>query len=71
MMKIKEKFITDKKGRKISVILPIKDYRNLLDQLEELEEIKLFDQLKSQNEELIPFEQAIEEIEKLPKNHEI
>lgn len=63
-MKIKEKFITDEKGKKISVILSIKDYDDLLNKLEELEDIKLFDKLKAEDVELITFEQAIDEIEK-------
>jgi hypothetical protein len=66
-MKIKEKFITDEKGRKVSVIISIKDYNELLDKVEELEDIKLFDKLKSEDDELIPFDQAVKEIEESRK----
>ena len=66
-MKIKEKFITDEKGKKVSVIISIKEYKELIEKVEEFEEIKLFDKLKSEDEELIPFDKAIEEIEKSRK----
>jgi len=39
MTKIKEKFITDKKGHKIAVILNFDDYEELLEDLEDLSAI--------------------------------
>ncbi len=66
-MKIKEKFITDEKGKKVSVIISIKEYKEIINMVEELEEIKLYDKLKSEDEDLIPFDKAIEEIEKIRK----
>lgn len=66
-MKIKEKFITNEKGEKVSVIISIKDYKEIVTRLEELEEIKLYDKLKSEDDELITFGKAIEEIEKFRK----
>jgi hypothetical protein len=60
---MKEQYITDRRGRKVSVILPIRDYRKMLDKLEELEDIRAFDEAVSENEESIPAEQAFAEIE--------
>jgi len=60
---MKEQYITDKKGRKVSVILPIRDYREMLDKLEELEDIRAYDEAVSGSEESIPAEQAFTEIE--------
>ncbi|WP_073171499.1 hypothetical protein [Tangfeifania diversioriginum] len=60
---MKEQYITDKKGRKVSVILPIRDYREMLDKLEELEDIRAYDEAVSGSEESIPAEQAFAEIE--------
>jgi len=58
-----EQYITDTKGKKVSVILPIRDYCEMLDKLEELEDLKAFDAAISGNEQAIPAEQAFAEIE--------
>lgn len=60
---MKEQYITDTKGRKVSVILPIRDYRKMLDKLEELEDIRAYDEAVSGKEESIPARQAFTEIE--------
>jgi len=57
-------FISDDKGNKIAVILPIDEYQRICEALEELESIRAYDAAKASNSEVIPFEQAIEEIEK-------
>lgn len=56
-------YITDKKGKKISVILPIREYNKMMEQLEELEDIKLYDKAVENNDEAIPANQAFNEIE--------
>jgi hypothetical protein len=58
-----EQYITDTKGKKVSVILPIRDYCEMLDKLEELEDIRAYDEAVSENEESIPAEQAFAEVE--------
>jgi hypothetical protein len=62
---MKAQFITDIKGNKISVILPIKDYEKILEELEELENIKAYDRAKSMKSEPVPFEEAVRELEKI------
>ena len=37
-------FITDKKGKKIAVIIGIDEYNKLMQQVEELEDIRSFDE---------------------------
>lgn len=49
-------YITDDKRNKLSVIIPIKDYERLIEELEEREDIRLYDEAKEQNEDSIPFE---------------
>lgn len=64
-MKIKEKrFITNDKGEKVGVILDIEDYDKMLEDMEELESIRAYDAAKSSEDDVFPFEQAVEEIEK-------
>ena len=52
-------FITDKKGKKISAVLPIKKYLKLLEDLEELEDIRMYDAVKASKEKSIPFEEFL------------
>jgi hypothetical protein len=39
-------FITDKEGKPVSVILPMNEFNSLLEELEELDDIKLYDEAK-------------------------
>ncbi len=55
--------ISDNTGKKIAVILPIDEYERICEKLEELESIKAYDSAKSSNDKIIPFEQAVKEIE--------
>ena len=56
-------YITDDKGNKLSVVIPIKDYEQLMEELEELEDIRLYDEAKEQEGESIPFEEYIKQRE--------
>jgi ribosomal 30S subunit maturation factor RimM len=60
---LNKQYIVDEKGNRTGVILNIEDYREVLEDLEELESIRAYDAAKTSKEELIPFEQAIKEIE--------
>lgn len=62
---MKTQYITDITGKKVSVILPIRDYEKILEELEELEDIKAYDRAKTRKSKPIPFEQAVKEIELL------
>jgi hypothetical protein len=53
-------YITDNKGRKISVVLPVKDYERMIEDLEELEDIRLYDEVKAKKEKSIPFGQYLQ-----------
>ena len=58
-----EKIITDKKGRRIGVILSMKYYKKLLEALEEIESIKIYDKSQRSKEDKIPIEEAFKKIE--------
>ena len=62
---MKTQYITDTAGKKVSVILPIQDYEKIMEELEELEDIKAYDRAKARKSEPIPFEQAVKEIKLL------
>ena len=56
-------YITDNKGKKLSVVLSIKDYQKIMDELEELEDIRQYDEVKALNEPSIPIDRAFKQIE--------
>jgi len=47
--KVNPRYITDSTGRKISVVLPMKDFKTIMEELEELEDIKLYDEAKKED----------------------
>ncbi len=57
-----QRFIKNRNGKKVAVVLSMRDYRKLLDELEELSSIRAYDAAKASSDEIIPFEQAISEI---------
>ncbi len=63
MLAIHPQYITDNKGKKISVVLPMKDFKAIMEELEELEDIKLYDEAKKSNEPSIPIDEAFKMIE--------
>lgn len=63
MLTVHPQYITDNAGNKISVILPIKDFKAIMEELEELEDIKLYDEAKKSNEPSIPINDAFKMIE--------
>lgn len=65
---MKTQFVTDNEGNKLAVILPIQEYHKLIEELEELEDIRLFDQAKEDDEPSIPLEEAFAIIEKQRQN---
>ncbi|MDD3265331.1 MAG: hypothetical protein PHH02_05395 [Dehalococcoidales bacterium] len=58
------KFVINSKGKAVSVLLDIKTYQKMLSGLEELESIHAYDAAKSSGDAAIPFEHAVQEIEK-------
>lgn len=67
MVKINENFVVDHEGHKIGVFLKIEEYEKMLDEIEELDEIRAYDKAKASRDEAIPFDRATREIEKKRK----
>jgi len=62
-----ERYVVDKKGKPVSVLLDIRAYRKMLEELEELAAIRAYDAAKASGDKPIPFEKAIAEIERARK----
>ena len=61
-------YITDDTGKKLAVVLPMKDYTKILEELEDMEDVKAFDKAMSGKQEFIPLEDVIKEMEHSKKN---
>jgi predicted DNA-binding protein (UPF0251 family) len=56
-------YITDQIGNKVSIILPINDYERIIEELEELEDIRLYDEVKASQQEYLLAEEVFYSIE--------
>ncbi|MBI2966736.1 MAG: hypothetical protein HYY40_02850 [Bacteroidetes bacterium] len=63
MSTLRQQFITDDHGKKVAVLLPIQEYKKILDELEEIEDIILYDEAKAGNGPSIPIDEAFKMIE--------
>lgn len=64
MIKVHPQYIKDNNGKKSYVILPAKEFDVLLQNMEELDDIRLYDQAKKEDDgKRIPMEEAFRMIE--------
>ena len=52
-------FITNPKGKKLSVVVSIKQYQKMVEAMEELEDIKMYDAVKARKEEKISLKEYV------------
>jgi hypothetical protein len=64
---MKTQFITDNSGHKLAVILPIKDYNKMIEELQDIEDIKAYDNAKKGKQTFVDAKQAFKEIEESRK----
>lgn len=62
MSPIHPQFITDTAGKKL-VVLPANEFDMMMEELEELEDIHLYDESKADNEPSVPIDEAFASIE--------
>lgn len=68
MLTLKPQYITNDSGKKISVVLPIKDFKVIVEQLEELEDIRLYDAAKKSKEPSLDVDSAFKKNENRRKS---
>ncbi len=68
MIKLDTNFVIDQDGNKIGVFLNINAYKKIIEELEELDEIRAYDAAKASKDEEVLFDQVVNEIEK--KDHQ-
>ena len=47
---MKTQFVTDKQGKKVAVLISMRDYKKMIDEMEELDDIRTFDKAKKEDE---------------------
>jgi hypothetical protein len=55
-------YISDEKGKRISAVIPIKKYEQLLSKLEEFAEIKAYDKAVRGKPEFVPLDKALKKV---------
>jgi PHD/YefM family antitoxin component YafN of YafNO toxin-antitoxin module len=60
---LKERYVVDETGNRVAVLIDIDEYQKILQALEELESINAYDEAKASDDEIISFDQALQEIE--------
>ncbi len=63
MVEVHPQYITDKEGNKISVVIPIKEFELLIEELEDLEDVQRFEAAMASKEPSIPLDGAFKLIE--------
>ncbi len=60
------RYLVDENGERVGVLLDIEEYERLIEELEELSDIRAYDEAKAETkregDEAIPLEQAMREI---------
>jgi len=62
-----KKYVTNRRGKKVGVVLDIEDYKKMLADIEELESIRAYDAAKDSGDETVSFLKATQEIERSRK----
>jgi len=63
MIKVHPQYVIDENRERKAVLIPLAEWEEILDRLEELDDIQAYDEAKSGVQETLPFEQAVREIE--------
>ncbi len=63
MIGFHEQYLVDEEGNRKAVLVPISDWQQIVEALEELDDIRAYDEAKRETSEVITFEQAVSEID--------
>jgi hypothetical protein len=62
MVTLHPEYTVDDKQHRRMVVLPLVEWERVIEELEELDDIRAFDAAKEASQESVPFEQAVREI---------
>ena len=61
MNAIHAQYITDKDGKKLSVVIPLAEYEQILEELDDLDDIRLYDEAKVDKEPVMLFDDYLKQ----------
>jgi prevent-host-death family protein len=59
-----QRYLVNEQGERVAVVLDLAEYRKMIEQIEELEDLRAYDAAKAANETPIPLEQAVSEMDR-------
>jgi hypothetical protein len=62
MITVHEEYLVDEAGNRTAVVLPLAAWQQIKEELEELDDIRAYDEAKAQPSEPVLFEEAMREI---------
>ena len=62
MVTVHPEYVVDEKQQRKAVLLPVAEWERIVEELEELDDIRAFDRAKAGPQDSVPFEQAVREI---------
>ena len=62
MITVHEDYVVDEQGNRKAVVVPMREWEQILEALEELDDISVYDAAKRYPSDAVPFEQAVLEI---------
>lgn len=62
MVTVHPEYVVDEKQHRKAVLLPVAEWERIVEELEELDDIRAFDKAKAGSQDSVPFEQAVREI---------
>ena len=65
MAALHEHYLVDEEGNRTAVVLPLAAWRQILEDLEELDDIRAYDAAKARPSEPVSFEQAMREVQRV------
>ncbi len=62
MITAHEEYLVDENGKKKAVVIPVGEWKRIQEDMEELDDIRSYDEVKSEPSDPIPFDSAVEQI---------
>ncbi len=62
MIEFHEEYLVDEEGNRKAVVIPILEWQRVVEMLEELDDIRAYDEAKGKPSDPVPFEKAVSEI---------
>ena len=63
MISVHPEYVVDKDKHPKAVLLPVSEWEQVMNDLEELDDIRTYDKVKASPQDSIPFDQAVREIQ--------